>query len=278
MQSFSLIQLARIAFLGSAIGALACSGESSGSRRYRGSSVLQTIPLSTKGNITIVSGAGAVFVDTAGDSGQLAVAAVPFAFAAGDAAGEREALSMMNAAPSLVLSPDGSGVTANQPGDGEVGADLTVHLPNPFHGLLSVQAHFGNVTYWASPSAPGASFRVGVGDVDVENAGNQLNIQADDGDILVVAAATLAGPDTQGNPTPPSSIITARGNIIAKIPDATSLSIDASIGSGGTIRPQADQDAVMSEDGTHALISVGDGTSGVLTVSSGDGDITFLRP
>jgi hypothetical protein len=257
---------------------LACSGGTAGSRRYQGVSAVQAISLATKGNVTVVSGGGGVFVDTAGDSGQLAVAAVPFAFAEATEAGRREAIATMAGAAPLTLSNDGAGVSATQPGDSQVGADLIVHLPNPFHGLLVVQAHFGNVTYWASPSAPGASFRVGVGDIDIENAGNQLTIEADDGDVLVVAAATLAGPDTQGNPTPPSSIVTRRGNIIAKIPDATSLTINASTAAGGLVMPQADQDALMTDSGKSALITVGDGTAGTLTVATGDGNVTFLRP
>jgi hypothetical protein len=261
-----------------ACAACACSGGSAGSRRYQGVSSIQTLALASKGNVTVVSDGGAVFVDMAGDSGKLAVAAVPFAVAAATSDGESEAQATMAAVPALVLSDDGAGVTATQAGNNLVGADLIVHLPDPFHGRLFVQAQFGNVTYLASPSAPGASFRVGVGDVDIENAGNQLNIDIDDGDVLVVAAATLAGPDTQGNPTPPSSIATRRGNIIAKIPDATSLTIDASTAGGGLVMPQADQDAQMFGDGMSALITVGDGTAGSLAVTTGDGNITFLRP
>jgi acetylornithine deacetylase/succinyl-diaminopimelate desuccinylase-like protein len=157
--------------------------------------------------------------------------------------------------------------------------DLTVHLPNPFHGLLTVTATQGNLTYLAAPNSPGAVLNVGTGDVDVENVGNQLTIQVGTGNIVLVTAGTLSGPDSSGNPQPPSLVTTNYGNITAKIPDAASLTINARTVKNGVVRAQADQVVVQqAPDGKSAQITIGDGMSGVINMGTGDGDIVFLRP
>ncbi len=262
-------------------GALAaCSSEGGGSSRYLGISVSQSSPLSSKANVTVNSPYGGVKVDTAGEPGMLTVAAVPFAVGPASEAGRAQAEAALLSGPQFMLTSDATaGVSVTSTGNEAAGLDLNVHLPNPFHGQLTVNAAFGNVLYLASPSSPGATFNVGTGDIDIENAGNQLTVHAGTSNVVLVAAPTLSGPDTKGMPTPPSVVTTNIGNITAKIPDASSLTIDAATHGHGTVRPQADQVvAQYAADGSSAQIVVGDGQSGSMSIQTNYGDVVFLRP
>jgi len=265
-----------------ALGALAlgaCSGSGTGNIRYQGVPVSQSSMVTSKSNVTINSPGGGVMIDTASDPGTVTAFGQPFAIASADAAGRVSAASTMANQAQLSLTTDSTGLTVASTGSEQYGLDLIVHLPSPFHGLLTVNAAFGNVTYLASPSSPGATLNVATGDIDVENAGNQLTVQGGVSNIVLVAAPTLSGPDDKGNVTAPSVVTTNVGNITAKIPDASSLTINAQTLAGGTVRPQADQVvAAQSADGMSAQIVIGDGMSGSINIGTADGEILFLRP
>jgi len=252
----------------------ACSGNTVGEIRYRGMP-LDTMPgtVGQKADVIINSQNGGVFVDTAAGSGTVGVSAVPFAIASADAAGASAAAAAMSQA-TLTFSPAAnSAIQVDSTGGDDYGLDLVVHLPSPFHGKLLVNAQHGNVTYLASAAAPGATINVGVGDIDVENAGNQLIIQGGVSNIVFVTAGTVGDADTGT-----SSIKTNEGNITARIPDASSLTIHAWTGGDGIVRPEANQVATLAPGDQDAQIIVGDGMSGTLDVATGKGDIFFLRP
>lgn len=274
---------AQVSLLVGSLALGACSANDAGNIRYLGTPVTEPVAIMKNTvNVTINSQNGGLLIDTASDSDKVLVSAQPFAIAPGNEDGRKAALALMaNAAsgPQFSATSGTDGVSIISAGSPSTGWDLTVHLPNPYHGLLAATVANGNVTYLAAPNSTSATFDVGVGDIDVENVGNQLTIRAGVSNVLLVTSGTLSGPDPKGKPVAPSSVSTKVGNITAKIPDAASLTITATSGKNGVVRAQADQDVtLLSPDGRSQRIIIGDGTSGTLQVSTGDGDIVFLRP
>jgi hypothetical protein len=267
----------------SALSAVAC-GDTGGAIRYQGGAVIAQGTLTKgkktpaqpgNGDLSVSNESGAIFVDVSGPAGEVLVTAVPFAIGAADLAGRRQAAAAMNQALLTIQTLADGSLDVKSTGGPTYGADLVVHLPDPFRGSLTLNALDGNVTYWATPNSDSATINVAVGDIEVQNVGYVLNVQGGQGDILVVAAATLGG---KGEVLAPSSIRTNDGNITARIPDAASLTIDASTASGGTVQPEANQVAEVAPGQRSARIVVGDGVGGSLTVATQKGDVFFLRP
>ena len=73
------------------------------------------------------------------------------------------------------------------------GVDLTVHLQSAFHGALAVTALSGFVSVVANAAAPSTTIVARAGDINVQNAGNDLTIEGGISNITLLAAATLTG-------------------------------------------------------------------------------------
>ena len=213
-----------------------CEAPAGAVREYAGTSTTLTSAIG-KGGVTITNKNGAVWVDTAGTSGSVAVTGLPFATGPNDDAAHQAAIAAL---PSLALTvaPDGQGgVTVAGSGDETKGFDLTVHLPYPFDGLLTIDANNGYVHYVGSSGAKGVSITVGNGDVFVDDGGQNLTISGGTTNIDVITLPTLAG----------NSITTKVGDISAQIPNAAVLLITATCLSGGTVTPPPNK-AVESGD------------------------------
>ncbi len=254
-------------------------------RQYSGTAV-QLSSAVGKGGLTITNANGAVWVDTAGVSGSLSVTGRPFATGANDDAAREAAVAAM-ASLTLTAGSDGhGGVAVTGTGDATKGFDLTVHLPYPFDGLLTINATNGYVHYVGSSGAKGAAITVATGDVFVDDAGQNLSISGGTSNIDVITLPTLSG----------TSITTKVGDISIQIPNAAVLLITARSLSGGTVTPPPSKAVELGDDdddGTtatavstvasdHASATIQLGTlaniqalNQYLTVQTGDGDIVF---
>lgn len=274
----------RLALFAGAIAS--CESPAAAVRQYAGTSVTLSASLA-KGGVSITSENGAVWVDSAGTTGSVFVTARPFASGPDDTAAIQAAAAAASSLP-LTVAPDGQGgVTVAAGGDSTKGYDLTVHLPYPFDGLLTIQAKNGYVHYVGTSGAKGASITVGNGDVFADDAGAHLTITGGTSNIDVITLPTLAG----------DRIITQNGDISAQIPNAAVLLITADALTGGTVTPPPDKSVQTSDtagddgsggtaistvaaDHAHATIQLGTMTAiqalgQYLTVQTGHGNIVF---
>ena len=275
----------RLALVAGAIAA--CASPAAAVRQYAGNSVTLGASLA-KGGVSITSENGAVWVDSAGTTGNVSVTARPFASGSDDAAAMQAAAAAASAIPLTVAADGQGGVTVTAGGDSTKGYDLTVHLPYPFDGLLTIQAKNGYVHYVGTSGAKGASITVGNGDVFAQDAGAHLTITGGTSNIDVITLPTLAG----------DRITTQNGDIFAQIPNAAVLFITADALTGGTVTPPPDKSVQTSDTGddddgsggtaistvaadhAHATIQLGTMTAiqtlgQYLTVQTGHGNIVF---
>jgi hypothetical protein len=232
----STVPGARIAFIAFAI--TNCGNEVSAVRDYAGTSVTMTSALG-KGGVSITSENGSIWVDTAGTTGNVSVTGLPFATGPDNDAARRAAIAALSTL-SLTVAPDAQGgVTVVGNGDDTKGFDLTVHLPYPFSGLLSITAKKGYVHYVGSSGAKGASISLEEGDIFVQDGGAHLTIAGGSSNIDVITLPTLAG----------TSITTKTGNISAQIPQAAVLFITARALTGGSVTPPPNKAVEISTSG-----------------------------
>src|SRR5579862_4396468 len=107
-----------------------------------------------------------------------------------------DAAAAIAAASSLQLnvSVDSSGaVDITGEGDDSRGFDLTVHLPYPFGGLVSITSGNGDVHYVGSSGSSGCTIDVTRGDVFVQDGGKILNIKGGTSNITFITLPTLVG-------------------------------------------------------------------------------------
>ncbi|HEY2511486.1 MAG TPA: hypothetical protein VGI39_11545 [Polyangiaceae bacterium] len=264
-----------------------CEAPAAAVRQYAGTSVTLSAPVA-KGGVSITSANGAVWVDSAGTTGSVSVTGRAFASGPDDGAAIVAAAAAATQIPLTVASDGQGGVTVVAGGDSTKGYDLTVHLPYPFDGLLTIQAKNGYVHYVGTSGAKGASITVGNGDVFAQDAGAHLTITGGTSNIDVITLPTLAG----------DRISTQNGDISAQIPNAAVLLITADARSGGTVTPPPDKSvqtsdtgddddgsrgtaiSTVAEDHAHATIQLGTMTAiqslgQYLTVQTGHGNIVF---
>ena len=263
----------------------ACETQVAEVRRYSGTPIFQAVSLA-KGDLAISNRNGGIWVDTAGTAGQITVIARPFANGGNDDEAAREASAAM-ATLTLSAAPDANGgIVVSGSGDDRHGMDLTVHLPYPFGGFVTVSTLDGYVHYVGSSGGRGATINVTKGDIFVQDGGKVLTVHGGQSNITVIALPTLTG----------TSITTDDGNVTAQIPDAANLLITASSASGGTVTPPPDRDVQatgddddsssslvvldVAPDHKSATIQLGDlqtiqTLEQYLTVSTGHGNVVF---
>jgi hypothetical protein len=231
-----------------------CSSEVDSVRRYAGTAVAQTVT-STKGNLVINNRNGSVWVDTAGDTtipmggiapaGMITVVGEPFAMGASDDAAKQAATAAMNALKLTVL-PNASGdLVVTGTGDDSSGYDLTVHVPYPFGGALTINVTNGYVHYVGSSGGSAATINVAKGDIFVQDGGKKLAIKGGQSNINVIALPTIAG----------TSIATDYGNITAQIPDSANITITATSLDGGTVTPPPNRSVQVDTSGDDSTSS-----------------------
>jgi hypothetical protein len=223
-------------------GALAsCSSSSGATRQYSGTPVTPMPAMITRsGAVKINNVNGSVWVDTAAPTGFITVTGRPFATGPDDDSARQAAMAAA-AALKLDVSTDSSGaVTVDGSGSDTTGFDLTVHLPYPFGGLVSVTSGNGYVHYVGSSGSTGCTINVTRGDIFVQDGGKTLNINGGTSNITVITLPTLIG----------TSITTKVGNINAQIPQAAVLLIKATTASGGTVTPPPNKAVELNVDPT----------------------------
>ncbi len=223
-------------------GALAnCSASTGATRQYSGAPQTPApVMISRSASLKITNVNGSIWVDTAGPTGFVTVTGRPFATGADDDAARQAAIAAASAL-TLTATADSTGaVTVNGPGDDTRGFDLTVHLPYPFGGLVSITSGNGNIHYVGSSGSTGCTINVTRGDVFVQNGGKTLNINGGTSNISVITLPTLIG----------TSITTKVGNITAQIPQAAVLLITATTASGGTVTPPPNKSVELNLDPT----------------------------
>ena len=224
-------------------GALAnCSAGSGATRQYSGAPVTPAPAVTSRsGAVKITNVNGSIWVDTAGPTGFVTVTGRPFATGSDDDAAKQAAMAAA-AALKLTVStdPTSGAVTVDGSGDDTSGFDLTVHLPYPFGGLVSITSGNGYVHYVGSSGSTGCTINVTRGDVFVQDGGKTLNINGGTSNITVITLPTLIG----------TSITTKVGNINASIPQAAVLLITATSASGGTVTPPPNKAVELNLDPT----------------------------
>jgi hypothetical protein len=272
----------------------ACASDAGHARRYTGTAIVQQVGLS-HGDVTITNRNGMVWVDTAAAANQVSIVGRPFAMGNDDVAAEAAATAAMAGLQLQVTQDASGGVDIVGPGDDATGLDLTVHLPYPFAGLLTINVTTGFVHYVGSSGSRGATVNVGTGDIFVQDGGKTLAIAGGRSNVNVITLPTVAG----------TSITTSDGNITAQIPDSANVLITATSLSGGTVTPPPDRSvqiddssgddtssmsagvvlmplafSTVSDDHRSAVIQLGDLMKiqllqQYLTVSTGHGSIVF---
>jgi hypothetical protein len=219
------------------VAVLGCESQVAETRQYAGTSVTSSAPVG-KGAVTITNANGAVWVDTASESGALSVTGVPFATGADDAAARAAAVSALSSLKLSVLSDGQGGVTVTGGGDATKGFDLAVHLPYPFDGQLTISAQNGYVHYVGSSGSKGVTINVENGDIFVQDGGQNLQITGGTSNIDVITLPTVTG----------TTITTNVGDISAQIPNASVLLITATVVTGGTVTPPPNKSVELGDD------------------------------
>jgi hypothetical protein len=239
------------------VGALThCAADVTGvARQYSGTAVtMSTQIMSTSAGITVTNANGSVWVDTAGSPSApcgggstvctyVSVTAEPFATGSDDTSATAAANALQAAGGLQVVGSASGGVAITAQGDitQGFGYDLTVHVPYPFGGPVTIDAANGYVHYVGSSGANSANITVGNGDVYVQDGGKSIDIQGGTApggrsNITVITLPTVQG----------FNISTSSGNISAQIPQATVLLISARAATGGTVTPPPNKDVYVT--------------------------------
>jgi hypothetical protein len=210
-------------------------------------------------SITNRNGAVTVALGNAGDA-RVQFSGIAFTRETNNAEGEQKAKDQLSKMADPAFAA-GDNVTLAAPDGNPVdGYELTVYIPPDFDSALTVVTNNGKTTLFGADGA--TSTNVTSHEIVMTNMRRTVNLHAKVGDI-----------DARGMPSGPGNIIKADLGDVTVHLGAANLGITAQTQSGMVNFPMG-WNSTVNPDKMAGSATLGDG-SGMLSVTSGLGDITF---